>query len=133
MDNRDGNLTSTGPAVGRHPQVPISQILEPGPVGLAFRLGNHTRPRSVTLPCIGAIGVHDDTRRLRRMLAKDRAKICFATVSHHSGRWWLSLNVEAGGRANSARRRDGADQYPSCAGETSRDDAGTDVQAAPVA
>ena len=29
------------------------------------------------------------------MLAKDRAKILFATVSHHAGRWWVSLNVEA--------------------------------------
>jgi HAD superfamily hydrolase (TIGR01490 family) len=49
----------------------------------------------MTLPGIGEIGVHNDTRRLRRMLAKDRAKILFATVSHHAGRWWVSLNVEA--------------------------------------
>jgi putative transposase len=39
--------------------------------------------------------VHDDTRPLRRMLAKDRAKILFATVSHHAGRRWISLNAEA--------------------------------------
>lgn len=26
---------------------------------------------------------------------KDRATILFATISHHAGRWWLSLNVEA--------------------------------------
>jgi putative transposase len=38
-----------------------------------------------------------------------------------------------GGRANNARRRDGADQHPSYAGETSPDEAGTDVQAAPAA
>jgi putative transposase len=61
----------------------------------AIRIGDHNRPRSVTLPGIGPIGVHDDTRRLRRMLAKDRAKILFATISHHGGRWWVSLNVEA--------------------------------------
>jgi putative transposase len=61
----------------------------------AIRVGDHNRLRSVTLPGIGPIAVHDDTRRLRRMLAKDRAKICFATVTHHGGRWWLSLNVEA--------------------------------------
>jgi putative transposase len=29
------------------------------------------------------------------MLANCRAKILFATISHHAGRWWLSLNVEA--------------------------------------
>ncbi len=29
-----------------------------------------TGPRSVTLPGIGIVTVHDDTRRLRRMLAK---------------------------------------------------------------
>ena len=37
------------------------------------------------------------------------------------------------GRANNARRRDGADQHPSSAGETSPVDVGTDVQAAPAA
>jgi putative transposase len=56
----------------------------------AIRIGEH-RPRSVTLPGIGAVGVHDDTRRLRRMLGKDRAKILFATLSHHGGRWWIAL------------------------------------------
>jgi putative transposase len=38
-----------------------------------------------------------------------------------------------GGRATNARRRDGADQHSSCAGETSPDDAGTDVHTAPAA
>lgn len=61
----------------------------------AIRIGEGGRPRSVTLPGIGAVGVHDDTRRLRRMLAKDRAKILFATISCHGGRWWIALNVEA--------------------------------------
>jgi putative transposase len=37
------------------------------------------------------------------------------------------------GRATNARRRDGADQHPSCAGETSPVDAGTDVHTGPVA
>ena len=37
------------------------------------------------------------------------------------------------GRATNARRRDGADQHPACAGETSPDDAGTDVHTAPAA
>jgi putative transposase len=61
----------------------------------AIRFGDDGRPRSVTLPGIGQIGVHDDTRRLRRMLAKGRAKICFATITHHGRRWWVSLNIEA--------------------------------------
>jgi putative transposase len=47
----------------------------------AIRVGDNNRARSITLPGIGQIGVHDDTRRLRRMLAKGRAKILFATVS----------------------------------------------------
>jgi putative transposase len=37
-----------------------------------------------------------------------------------------------GGRATNARRRDGADQHPTCAGETSPDDSGTDVHTAPA-
>lgn len=61
----------------------------------AIRIGDNDRPRSLTLPGIGQIAVHDDTRRLRRMLAKDRAKILFATLSRHGGRWWIALNVEA--------------------------------------
>jgi putative transposase len=61
----------------------------------AIRVGDHDRARSVTLPRIGQVAVFDDTRRLRRMLAKDRAKILFATISRHGGRWWVSLNVAA--------------------------------------
>ena len=60
-----------------------------------IRIGDQDHPRSITLPGIGQIGVRDDTRRLRRMLAKGRAKILFATISHQAGRWWASLNVEA--------------------------------------
>jgi putative transposase len=61
----------------------------------AIRVGDHHRPRVVTLPGVGQVRVRDDTRRLRRLLAKGRAKVCFATVNQHAGRWWLSLNVEA--------------------------------------
>lgn len=61
----------------------------------AIRVGDKDRPRSVTLPGIGLIGVHDDTRRLRRMLAKGRAKVLFATINRRGGRWWLALNVAA--------------------------------------
>ena len=52
-------------------------------------------PRSVTLPGIGAIKVHDDTRKLRRMLAAGRARVLFVTVSRRGGRWRVSVNVEA--------------------------------------
>jgi len=66
-------------------------------------------PRSVTLPRIGTLRVHDDTRRLRRLLCPvehlhpetgrlvlaPRAKILFATVSRHADRWYVSLNVHA--------------------------------------
>jgi putative transposase len=53
----------------------------------AIRIGDNNRPRAVTLPGIGQIVVHDDTRRLRHMLANGRAKILFATISHRAGRW----------------------------------------------
>ena len=36
----------------------------------AIRVGDNERSRSITLPGIGQIGVHDDTRRLRRMLSR---------------------------------------------------------------
>jgi putative transposase len=66
-------------------------------------------PRCVTLPTIGSIRVHDDTRRLRRLLrpvvqldtpsgqpvVRPRAKILFATVRRHGARWYVCLNVQA--------------------------------------
>lgn len=61
----------------------------------AIRVGDNDRPRSVTLPGIGTVAVHDDTRRLRRMLSMGRAKILFATISSRAGRWWVTLNVKA--------------------------------------
>jgi putative transposase len=75
---------------------------------LSIRLGEG-HPRSVTLPAIGAVRVHDDTRRLRRLLrpvahldpdtgqpvVAARARILFATVSRHGSRWYVSLNVQA--------------------------------------
>jgi putative transposase len=62
--------------------------------------------RSVMLPIIGQVRVHDDTRRLRRLLRpvaqtdpstgnQPRAKVVFATVSRHGSRWYVSLNVQA--------------------------------------
>jgi putative transposase len=60
----------------------------------AIRIGE-THHRSVTLPGVGNVRVHDDTRRLRRLLTKGRGKVLFATVSYHSARWWISINVEA--------------------------------------
>jgi putative transposase len=55
------------------------------------------------------VRVHDDTRRLRRLLrpvteldpgtgqprVAPRAKVLFATVSRHGSRWYVSLNVQA--------------------------------------
>jgi putative transposase len=66
-------------------------------------------PRCVTLPTVGMVRVHDDTRRLRRLLRPvahfdrdtgqpvlgPRAKVLFATVSRHGSRWYASLNVQA--------------------------------------
>jgi putative transposase len=66
-------------------------------------------PRSVTLPRIGAVRIHDDTRRLRRLLRPvpqddagtgmvviaPRARILFATCRRHGARWYVSLNIQA--------------------------------------
>jgi putative transposase len=65
--------------------------------------------RCVALSTIGVVRVHDDTRRLRRLLrpvgqldpatgqprVAPRAMILFATVSRHGARWYVSLNVLA--------------------------------------
>jgi putative transposase len=73
----------------------------------SLRVGDG-HPRSVTLPRIGMVRVHDDTRRLRRLLRPvgrldpdsgqgvltPRGKVLFATVSRHGTRWYVSLNIE---------------------------------------
>jgi putative transposase len=74
----------------------------------AIRVGEG-HPRCVVLPRIGTIRVHDDTRRLRRLLrpmehldpdtresrVAQRAWIMFATVSRHGSRWYVTLNLHA--------------------------------------
>ncbi|MDO3651272.1 RNA-guided endonuclease InsQ/TnpB family protein [Nocardia mangyaensis] len=61
----------------------------------AIRVGDHNHPRSVTLPGIGTINIGEDTRRLRQMLAKARARILHATIAYRAGRWWVGLTTEA--------------------------------------
>ncbi|MBN9160100.1 MAG: transposase [Myxococcales bacterium] len=62
----------------------------------AIRLGVGDDPRMLRLPKLGDLAVRECTRRLRRMLAKGRAKILFATVAlRSSGRWMVSMNVAA--------------------------------------
>jgi putative transposase len=74
----------------------------------SIRVGDG-HPRSVALPRIGTVRVHDDTRRLRRLLRArahfdhdtgqqvlaPRGTLLFATVSRHGARWYVSLTVEA--------------------------------------
>jgi putative transposase len=75
---------------------------------LAIRVGEG-HPRSVTLPRIGTLRIHDDTRRLRRLLRPSarsdpgiaesvmvpRARVLFATCSRHGSRWYVTLTIEA--------------------------------------
>jgi putative transposase len=61
----------------------------------SIRIGDRDRPRSITLPGLGQIRVHEDTRQLRRMLANGRATILYATVEYRAGRWRVAINVQA--------------------------------------
>jgi putative transposase len=60
-----------------------------------IRLGDGGGVRSVSLPKIGVLRVRECTRRLRRMITKDRARILHVTVSRGVDRWWISITVEA--------------------------------------
>ncbi|WP_194814049.1 RNA-guided endonuclease TnpB family protein [Nocardia sp. XZ_19_385] len=60
-----------------------------------IRVGDRGIPRSIRLPGIGRIRVRENTRSLRRLLRKDRARILSATVSEQGGRWWVSLACES--------------------------------------
>jgi putative transposase len=49
--------------------------------------------RHVTLPRIGTVGVNENTRRLQRLIAQDRARILAATVSRKGGRMVVAFGV----------------------------------------
>lgn len=49
--------------------------------------------RYVTLPRIGTLRVHENTRRLQRLIAKDRARILSATVSRKGTRLVVAFRV----------------------------------------
>ncbi|NNN36268.1 IS200/IS605 family element transposase accessory protein TnpB [Streptomyces sp. S3(2020)] len=51
--------------------------------------------RHVTLPRLGAIRVHESTRKLLARIQAGRVRILSATVRHERGRWFVSLQVEA--------------------------------------
>jgi putative transposase len=105
-------------------------------------LADRWYPSSKLCPQCGV--VHHDLRLADRQFAcgcgyaADRD----LNAAVNLARWAAHVNQEQhvdprtpkhGGRATNARRRDCADQHPSCAGETSPDDAGTDVHTAPAA
>jgi putative transposase len=50
--------------------------------------------RHVTLPRLGAIRTHENTRKLERRLVDGRARILSATVRFERGRWFVSFQVE---------------------------------------
>jgi putative transposase len=76
--------------------------------GQLIRVGEG-HPRTVTLPKMGTLRVHDDTRQLRRLLRPvervdpetgerilvSRAKVLYATIRRHGTRWHVCLNVRA--------------------------------------
>ena len=50
--------------------------------------------RHVTLPRLGTIHTHENTRKLERRVAAGTARILSATVRHERGRWFCSFQVE---------------------------------------
>ncbi|WP_239167081.1 IS607 family element RNA-guided endonuclease TnpB [Catellatospora coxensis] len=50
--------------------------------------------RHVTLPRLGTIRTHENTRKLHRRLAAGTARILSATVTYTRGRWFVSFQVE---------------------------------------
>jgi putative transposase len=106
------------------PKVGFPRFKKKSPTGGSFRIRNKTgkgrasirvgdggRVRSVSLPKIGILRVQECTRRLRRMIAKDRVRILFVTVSRGANRWWISITVEAAD-LHPARRHPAAPHAP---------------------
>ncbi|WP_144121093.1 IS607 family element RNA-guided endonuclease TnpB [Catellatospora sichuanensis] len=62
--------------------------------------------RHVTLPRLGTIRTHENTRKLARRLDAGTARILSATVSFARGRWFVSLQVEVMRQMRSPARPD---------------------------
>jgi putative transposase len=50
--------------------------------------------RHVTLPRLGTIRTHENTRKLQRRIEGGTARVLSATVQHERGRWFVSFQVE---------------------------------------
>jgi putative transposase len=94
-------------------------------------------PSSKLCPQCGAI--NSDLTLAHRVFtcdcghSADRDVNAAINLAHWAEYHHRTPDPQAGGRATNARRRDGADQHPSCAGETSPDETGTGVHTAPAA
>ncbi|MEU7820681.1 IS607 family element RNA-guided endonuclease TnpB [Catellatospora sp. NPDC049133] len=62
--------------------------------------------RHVTLPRLGTIRTHENTRKLQRRLAAGTARILSATVTFARGRWFVSFQVEVIRDARTPARTD---------------------------
>ncbi len=60
--------------------------------------------RHVTLPVVGTIRTHENTRKLHRRIANGSARILSATVTHHRGRWSVSFQTEVQREATTPQR-----------------------------
>ena len=78
----------------------------------SIRVGDGNRRRSVILPKIGTLRVREDTRRLRRMIAKNRARILYVTLSRGANRWWITITVHAADLHPAARHPPQAAEVP---------------------
>ena len=63
--------------------------------------------RHITLPRLGTIRTHENTRKLHRRLAGGSARILSATVSHRRGRWRVAFQVEVKRETASPARPEG--------------------------
>jgi putative transposase len=62
----------------------------------------------VTLPRLGTIRTHENTRKLQRRLAGGSARILSATVRLERGRWLVSFQVEVSKGPGKPKRPDAA-------------------------
>jgi putative transposase len=64
--------------------------------------------RHVTLPRLGTIRVHENTRKLQRRIAAGTARILSATIRLERGRWLVSFQVEIEREAQQVARPEAA-------------------------
>ena len=97
LDRALHNFTASKKGIRKGRRLGFPKFKKRGKCKESFRLSTgamRCAGRTVTLPKLGTIAMHESTRKLARLLEQDTGRILSATVSRTAQRWHVSFTVE---------------------------------------